>query len=77
MASPIVTNKNINVHLNGKCQAIQKFNEVRVCVNGQYSKALKILKKRMELIFPCYMHVYICICHIYVQSFTKFRAEVL
>lgn len=46
MASPIVTNKNINVHLNGKCQAIQKFNEVRVCVNGQYSKALKILKKK-------------------------------
>lgn len=47
---------------------VQKFNEVR---------ALKILKKRMELNFPCYMHVYICICHIYVQSFTKFRAEVL
>lgn len=56
---------------------VQKFNEVPVCVNGQYSKALKILKKRMELNFPCYMHVYICICHIYVQSFTKFRAEVL
>lgn len=52
---------------------VQKFNEVRVCVNGQYSKA----QKRMELNFPCYMHVYICICHIYVQSFTKFRAEVL
>lgn len=25
---------------------VQKFNEVRVCVNGQYSKALKILKKK-------------------------------
>lgn len=37
---------------------VQKFNEVRVCVNGQYSKVLKILKKKngTEFVFVIYTY---------------------
>lgn len=50
-----------------------------VCEWPKFKSAEISLKKkeRMKLNFPCNMHVYICICHKFIHSFTKFRAEVI